>query len=230
MPASRPVWLRRVDVGRASASNNNEVADQAHYADVDVISAGRQPSDRPLRLGRLIWLLVIVETAALAGSVAVALHYRTEASALRHGTPSASSRPTSPQLPQMTSITLQLPADGTITGTVIITVAAEPHETQARFTVSAVITGARPGTVYDLTGNDCSAAAPPPDRVWATGLASADGMAELAGHAWTGAAADEYWLALAPSPVSPPPGLHGRFAAGTATLFPAGQAPCAGPT
>jgi hypothetical protein len=55
-------------------------------------------------------------------------------------------------------------------------------------------------------------------------------MAELAGHAWTGAAADEYWLALAPSPVSPPPGLHGRFAAGTATLFPAGQAPCAGPT
>ena len=59
---------------------------------------------------------------------------------------------------------------------------------------------------------------------------SADGMAELVGHAWTGAAADEYWLALAPSPVSPPPGLHGRFAGGTATLFPAGQAPCAGPT
>jgi hypothetical protein len=79
--------------------------------------------------------------------------------------------------------------------------------------------------VYDLTGNDCSAAAPLPGHVWAAGVATADGTVKLAGHAWTGAVTDEYWLALAPSPVSPPPGLRGRFAEGTAG--PPGQAPCA---
>jgi hypothetical protein len=30
-----------------------------------------------------------------------------------------------------------------------------------------------------------------------------------------------------PSPADPAPGLHGHFAAGTATLFRRGQAPCA---
>ena len=92
--------------------------------------------------------------------------------------------------------------------------------------MSAVISGGRPNTVYDLTGNDCSAADSRPDHPWATGRTDATGMAELTGHAWTGAVADEYWLALAPSPGGPPPGLRGMFVRGTATPFPAGRAPC----
>lgn len=201
-------------------------AGQARDANDDVITAGREPPGRRLRPGSLIWLLVIAETAALAGSAAIALHYRTEASGLRHGTPPAAA---SPPLSQMTSVALRLPADGSVTATVIITAAAQPGAARAQFTVSAVITGGRPGTVYDLAGNDCSAAAPLPDHAWATGLTSADGTAELAGHPWTGAVTDEYWLALAPSLLSPPPGLRGRFAGGTATPFPRRQAPCAGP-
>ena len=122
---------------------------------------------------------------------------------------------------------LALPADGTVTGTVIITTAALPGATRGQFTVSAVIAGGTPGTFYDLIGNDCSTADPLPDDVWATGLASANGTADLVGYAWTGAVADRYWLVLDPSPVNPPPGLVGQFAQGRAAPFPASQAPCA---
>jgi hypothetical protein len=215
-----------VDAGAAGRSND-DVADSARDADADVIVAGHEPRRGPVRPGRLVWLLVIAETAALAVSVALAVHYRAEIGGLHHGGPSAASLPVSPSLPQMTSVVLPLPADGTVAGTVVITAAALPGADRAQFTVSAVITGARPGTVYDLTGNDCSTAAPLPDHAWATGPTSANGTAELAGYSWTGAVADWYWLALAPSSVNPPPGLHGQFALGRAARFPAGQAPCA---
>ena len=216
-------WL--VDfAGRAAC--NDDVADDERDAESDVITAGREPPLRPQPC-RLVWLLAIVMTVALAGAVAVALHYRAQASRLHPGRPSAAGPPVSSSLPQMTSVALRLPADGTITGTVLVTTAAQPGADRAQFAMSAVITGARPDTVYDLTGNDCSAAAPLPDHVWATGVTDRAGAATLTGHAWTGATADEYWLALDPSPVNPPPGLRGTFAQGRATPFPAGQAPCA---
>ena len=194
----------------------------------DVITVGREPSDRHPRLGGLVWLLLIAQTAALAGVVALALHYRADGGRAPRGTPAAASRPASPVLPGMTTVALRLPPEGSVTGMAVITVASEPGTARAQFTVSAVIAGGRPGTVYTLTGNDCTAAAPLPDHAWATGLTGADGKAELAGHSWTGLATDKYWLALAPSRVSPPPGLRGRFAEGAAAPFPAGQAPCAG--
>jgi hypothetical protein len=194
-------------------------------ADSDVITAGCEPPGRP-QPGRLVRLLVIVLAVALAGAVAVALHYRAQAGRLRPCRPAGAASAVS-SLPQLTSVALRLPADGTITGTVFITAAALPGADRAQFTMSVVITGARPDTVYDLTGNDCSAAAPLPDHAWATGVTDRAGAATLTGHAWTGTVADEYWLALDPSPVNPPPGLHGTFAQGTATPFPAGQAPCA---
>src|ERR1700722_19837472 len=74
---------------------------------------------------------------------------------------------------------------------------ALPGSALVKFTVSAVITGGQPGTVYDLDGNDCSTTAPLPDHVWATGVTSAAGVADLVGYAWTGAAADRYWLTRA---------------------------------
>jgi hypothetical protein len=204
---------------------NDDVAGDEREAGSDVITAGCEPSRRP-QPGRLVRLLVIVLTVALAGAVAVALHYRAQASRLHPGRPSAAGPPVS-SLPQMTSVALRLPADGTITGTVLITTAVLPGADRAQFAMSVVITGARPDTVYDLTGNDCSSAAPLPDHAWATGVTDRAGAATLTGHAWTGSVADEYWLALDPSPVNPPPGLNGTFAQGTATPFPAGQAPCA---
>jgi hypothetical protein len=194
-------------------------------ADADVIAAGREPRRRSRRPGGLIWLLVVAQTVVLVVAVAAAAHYRA-ASAGPHGGPTAASLSASP-MPEVTSVALRLPAGGGLAGTVVITAAALPGAGRAQFTVSAVITGGTPDTYYDLIGSDCSTANPLPDDVWATGLTGANGTADLVGYAWTGAVADRYWLALNPSPVNPPPGLHGQFAEGRAAPFPAGQAPCA---
>jgi hypothetical protein len=202
------------------------VAGRSRDADADIITAGREPPAYRARPGRVVWLLVIAQTAALIALIAVALHYRAEASRLPHGSPPASRRSPS-ALPEMTSVLLRLPAGHPVAGTVLITAAAQPGGDRAQFMVSAVITGAQPHTVYDLVGNDCSTLAPLPDHVWATGLTDAAGAAQLSGYAWTGAVADVYWLALSPSPVYASPGLHGRFAQGSAAPFPAGRAPCA---
>ena len=200
--------------------------------DADVIASGREPREPGERAGRapgLAWLLA----GTLAVALAVAVHYRAEAGRARPGVlPAASraatlaSRAATLALPQVTSTALRLPARGGVTGTVVITAAALPGADRAQFTVSAVITGGTPGTVYDLIGNDCSDVSPLPDKVWATGLAGPDGTADLTGYAWTGAVADRYWMTLDPAP-DHPPGLHGRFAQGQAAPFPAGQGPCA---
>ena len=200
--------------------------DGAHQTDADVISSGRERRPRAWWPGGLIWLLVIAETAVLAVSVAVALHYRTEAGTLQRGERPAASPAGSP-MPEVTSVALRLPAVGGVAGTVVITAAVLPGAALAQFTVSAVITGGAPGTYYDLIGNDCVSASPLGDHVWATGFADPHGRADLVGYAWTGAVADFYWLALDPLPVERPPGLHGQFAEGRAAPYLAGQAPCA---
>jgi hypothetical protein len=204
-------------------TSNEEVTERD--ADADVIVSGPGPRGSPLRPGGLIWLLVLAETVVLAVAVTVAVRYHAE-DASHRGAPSVASLATSMPMPELTTLALALPADGTVVGTVVITAAAEPGVGLAQFTVSALITGGQPYTVYDLDGNDCSATDPITDHVWATGFTGADGTADLVGYAWTGAMGDQYWLTLDPSPVNPPPGLHGQFAAGRASPFPAGQAPC----
>jgi hypothetical protein len=204
------------------------VTDSTRDAEADVIAAGSGAQRRALRPGGLVWLVVVAQAAALAVVAAAAVHYRAEAGS-RHGGPPAAGLSASP-MPEVSSAALRLPAGGGVAGTVVITAAALPGAGRAQFTVSAVITGGTPGTVYDLIGSDCSAAGRVPEEVWATGLAGPDGTADLVGYAWTGAVADRYWMALDPAPVSPAPGLHGQFAEGRAAPFAAGQAPCAAST
>jgi hypothetical protein len=198
------------------------VFDGARDPDDDVLEAGHPPRRRP---GSPLWLLVLAETAALVVSIAVALHYHAEAGRPQTAGPPATTATVSP-MPEVTTVTLGLPATGGVTGTVVITAAALPGADRAQFTVSAVIAGAMPGTYYNLIGSDCSAADPLPDDVWATGLTDANGRADLVGYAWTGAVADSFWLFLDPSSVNRPPGLHGHFAEGSAEPYPPGRPPC----
>jgi hypothetical protein len=204
------------------------VFDGARDADDDVIEAGHPPRGRQQRPGGLLWLLVLAQAAALVASIAVALHYRSEAAVARAVAPPQAAKPATPTppIPDVTTVTLRLPAGGGVTGTVVITAAALPGAARGQFTVSAVISGAMPDTYYNLIGNDCSAADGLPDDVWAAGLTGADGTADLIGYPWTGALADSYWLVLDPSSQSRPPGLHGLFAEGLAEPYPAGQPPC----
>ena len=178
------------------------MADSTPDPDADVIVSGREPRRRARRPGGLVWLLVVAQAVALTAAAAVAVHYHAEAGRLLHRTPRAASLPASP-MPQVTSAAVHLPAGEGVAGTVVITAAALPGAGRAQFTVSAVITGGTPGTVYDLIGSDCSTADPLPDEVWVTGLARADGTADLVGYAWTGAVANRYWMALDPSPAGP---------------------------
>ena len=204
--------------------SNEEVAD--HDADGDVIASGPGPRGPWLRPGGLVWLFVLAETVALAVAVEVAVHYRAQARGLQHAGPSPVSLTSAPALPQMGTVVLPLPADGTVKGTVVITATALPGAKRGQFSVSAIITGGTPGTFYDLIGSDCSTASPLPDDVWATGLAGPNGTADLTGYVWTGVVVDQYWLVLDPSPVNPPPGLRGQFIEGSAAPFPPSQAPC----
>ena len=209
-----------VDIADA-ATCNDEVFDRAREA-ADVVEGGHPRSPRP---GGPFWLLVLAQAAALIVSITVALHYRAEAGRTPDTGPPATSLP-APPLPEVTTVTLRLPAGGGVAGTVVITAAAVPGAGRAQFTVSAVITGALPHTYYNLIGNDCSIAAARPDDVWASGLTGAKGTADLVGYPWTGAVTDSYWLVLDPPSVSRPPGLHGQFAEGRAGPYPAGQSPC----
>ena len=204
-------------------------ADGARETDADVISSGHEPRPRAWRPGGLVWLLVIAETVVLAVSVVTALHYRAAARAL-HQARSPAPSPAVSLMPEVSSAALRLPAAGGVVGTVVLTASALPGARLAQFTVSAVITGGTPDTFYDLIGDDCSGSGPLGNHVWATGFTSETGSADLVGYAWTGAVTDSYWLTLDPSPVSRPPGLHGRFAAGQAAAFASDQAPCALPS
>ena len=175
------------------------MSDSTRDADADVIVSGREPRRHARRPGGLVWLLVVAQTAALVVAIAVAAHYRAEAGRPGHRGAQAASPPASP-MPEVTSAALLLPAGGGVTGTVVITAAALPGAARAQFTVSAVIAGGTPGTVYDLIGSDCSTGDPRPDEVWAAGLARADGTADLTGYTWTAAVAHLYWMALDPAP------------------------------
>ena len=181
------------------ATCNDEVAaDGPGAARTDVITSGREPRRRFRRPVRPVWLLVIAQAAALAVLATVLVKcWPLAPCAMAPGPGSRVPGPaasTGPALPELSAVMVRLPAGGGVAGTVVITAAALPGADRAQFTVSAVVTGGAPGTFYDLIGSDCSTADPPPDDVWATGLAGADGTADLAGYTWTGAVADTYWL------------------------------------
>jgi hypothetical protein len=94
------------------------VADGEH--DTDVIVSGREPRERARRPPGLAWLLA-GGLAALAAAVAVAVHHRAEAGAVRHDARTAAGRTGTSQLvsslPQVTSKTLRLAAPGGVAGT-----------------------------------------------------------------------------------------------------------------
>ena len=90
-----------IDIAGA-ATCNDEVGDSTRDADADVIVSGREPRRRTRRPGRLIRLLVVAQTAALAVAIAVAVHYRTEAGRPEHSGAQAASPLVSP-MPEVTS-------------------------------------------------------------------------------------------------------------------------------
>lgn len=180
---------------------------------------------------RTAWVIAaVLLAAALGAAITVAVHYRSEAAALRRHLYSVRVpvAPPGAHPPKLSSSTTALPASGTLAGEVTV-IAARFSARLAEVVVTARISGGRPHTSYMLLGGDCAGNAA--DHSWAAGLTDARGSADLTGQAWTVSVSDEYYLALA-SPgmyqTHPGPAVHGYIGiARGLSAVQDGVAPCA---
>jgi hypothetical protein len=173
--------------------------------------------------------MVVVLAAALVGVLMVALHYRQEAAMLRRQLRSAPAHvPPHRAVPAVSSGTVPLPAAGRLAGEVTV-VAVRSSAGQAQVVVTARITGGQPDSQYELFGGDCAGNAG--DRAWASGITDSHGSADIAGHAWTVPAGDEYYLMVGTPGLyreHPGPAVHGQFGlARGLSAVQAGFPPCA---
>ena len=105
-----PATLRsQVDSAAVATCNDEVTTDGTRETGADVISSGREPRPPARRHLRLIWLLVIAETVALAVSIAMILHYRTEVGALQRGERPAASPVAHTWLPSGLALRQSLP-------------------------------------------------------------------------------------------------------------------------
>jgi hypothetical protein len=161
---------------------------------------------------------------ALAGAVLAAVHYRSQAAALR----SAAHAHRSAGPVTLFATTAVLPPAGPLAGEVTA-VTASPAGGPPQVVVTARITGGRPHARYELYGGDCGAGAA--GRTWAAGTTGTDGSANLNGRAQPVQASHEYFLVLTTPGLyqeHPGPAVHGWFqAARGLSAVHGGIAPCA---
>lgn len=154
---------------------------------------------------------ITYDPAAVAGAITVAVHYRSEAAALRRHLHSvrAPVAPPSAAPPRLSSSTTALPASGTLAGEVTV-VTARFSARLAEVVVTARISGGLPHSSYMLFGGDCAGNAA--DHTWAAGLTDASGSADLTGQAWTVSLSDQYYLVVSSPGMNqthPGPAVHG---------------------
>jgi hypothetical protein len=166
----------------------------------------------------------------LAAAITIAVHYCSEAAALRRHLHSARApgAPPSAAAPRLSSSTTALPSSGTLAGEVTA-VTARSSAGLAEVIVTARITGGRPHSSYELLGGDCAGTAA--GHRWAAGVTDARGSADLTGAARTVSVSDEYYLVLGSAGMyqtHPGPAVHGYFgiARGLSAVRD-GVAPCA---
>jgi hypothetical protein len=190
----------------------------------DVLESGG-PGPWLAGISRLPVALVLVALAAgLVIATLAALYYRAQANRLRHlARSSRSPAVVVTATPQVSSVAAVIPPDGTIRGTVVII--AIHRGAHSELLITAYLSGAKPDARYALMGNDCTTSNVA-DHPWASGVANSQGIAVLTGRPWAASSGDEYWAFVQPSANPIPPGLHGSFAEGEATVFRAGWAPC----
>lgn len=172
------------------------------------------------------WVVAVaLLAAALAGAVAVAVHYRSQMATL--GRLRAATRHHSVRAVPLTlgSAAVKLPSRGTLSGGVtILTAKSASGSTQVALSVH--IRGARPDTGYVLLAFNCAGSSG--YQTWAAGVTNAHGSGTLSGHALSVSPRNEYWLYLSSSSgASSEAGIRGRFtAAGKFSASPATDPAC----
>jgi hypothetical protein len=170
--------------------------------------------------------VIALLVAALAATITVAVHYRSEVTSLRQQLRSQPAHRPAAIFPlTLSSTTASLPSSGALHGEVTV-IAAWHSGQQAQIELDAHITGARSDADYTLIGFDCNGSTG--YQTWATGVTSAHGSGNLNGPARVVSLSDQYWLYLSPSSgTSIGTGLHGSFtAARKFAASPAGNPAC----
>lgn len=110
---------------------------------------------------RAAWVIaVVLLAAALAGATTIAVHYRSQAGALRrHLTRCGPVAPPSAAPPKLSSSMTAVPASGTLAGEVTVVTGRFSART-AEVIVTARISGGRPHSSYMLFGGDCAGKPP----------------------------------------------------------------------
>jgi hypothetical protein len=138
-----------------------------------------------------------------------AVHYRAQASGLRHSLspPHSPAAVAAAALPRVSSTTVALPADGPIRGKVAAVMIDHAPGGNAELLIMAYISGGRAHTRYALMGSNCLSNSA--DHLWASGVTDDHGSAVLTGRPWTSNSRDYYWAWTQPSAgTTPPPALH----------------------
>lgn len=190
-----------------------------------------QPFDRnPGRAGPypplVAWAAAVgLLVVALAGAVAVAVHYRAEVTTLQRHVPEAARLSPGTAPASLASTAVTLPPRGKLTGGVtILTAKSVSGSTQIELSVH--ISGARRHSSYVLIAYSCARHV---YQTWATGVTNARGSGTLSGHALRVSAHGQYWFYLSSSSSggSAEAGLRGSLtAAGTFSASPAGNPAC----
>jgi hypothetical protein len=161
---------------------------------------------------RIAWLVaVVLLAAALTGAIAVAVHYREEAAALRRLRPVRAHAASGITPLVLSSDTTGLPSSGALASELTV-FAVRSSAGLAQVIVTVRITGGQPHSRYELYGGNCANDAA--DHNWAAGVTDARGSADLTGQARTVSVSDEYYLAVGSPQINqdhPAPAVHGHF-------------------
>jgi hypothetical protein len=175
------------------------------------------------------WLLrlVVVLAVIAAGSIATAVHYRSDVAEKAQAAPTASTittqfHPLPPPGGSLRVADARLPVLGGQPGVVAVI-----HGSAGRsrsVVIAAQLTGLTPGHHYQLIGNDCRGKVP--DFVWARGTASRTGALLLATFPRVLDTTHVYWVSLYRPHALTVVGVFGAFASGAVMPFQGGHGPC----
>lgn len=177
---------------------------------------------------RVAWVTAVaLLVAALAGAVTVAVHYRSEVTALQRHLAQAAGRRSPGTAPiKLASMAVRLPPRGKLSDrATILTASSASGPTQIELSVH--LSGARPHTSYALVAFNCAGSSG--YQTWAAGTTNAHGSGTLSGHAMPVSARSQYWLYVSPSSSggSAEAGLRGGLtASGNFSASPAGDPAC----
>jgi len=173
------------------------------------------------------WMLASIAILVAVAAIALAVHYRGQ---VQHRAARSAQRAVQlsfpPPAPLHMGEKIYRVRAGQLAMKVTFTSAVDESQRRNRgqVQITAVVTGAPPGSHLRLDGGDCTTNK---SLTWATGVADAAGTAYLRSRIWEVSASHGYYLDLEPWHVARRlPGLNGIWLGGLIQPFRAGFTPC----